>query len=140
MSPLQDDVRHELLILDTGPIRELLLHHAVFQFGFLKLRPHLQWLKTQAQYDRCSEFIATFRRKITSASVVSELHNWIRSTEENGRTMLWNRAYYEFLNMGVTEEVIPLIEMDLEMVAPTAQQTRVWSSWPDGTKSRTLLS
>lgn len=117
MSPLQDDDRRGLLILDTGPIHELLLHRAVFHFGFEKLRPKLQWLTTPASYNRCSELIASFRRKMTSAYVVSELNYWIRKTEDKGQAKLWYRAYSEFRDMGMTEEVTPLLAMDIDMVA-----------------------
>jgi len=117
MSPLRDNDRRELLIVDTGPIRELILHHAVFHFRFQKLRSHLQWLKTQASYDRCSGFIAAFRQKMTSASVVAELDRWIRETEKLGQAKLWNRVYDEFRNMQMQEEAVSLVEMKVDMVA-----------------------
>src|SRR5271166_863463 len=116
MSPLQDDDRHELLILDTGPMRELILGHAVFEFGFERLRRDLTWPTDIEPYNRCSSFIGSFKRRITSASVVSELYYWIRDTEKNGQERLWHRAYEEFRDMGMTEEVIPLAAMDIEMV------------------------
>ncbi len=116
MSPLRDDDRRELLILDTGPIREIILHHAVFHFGFEKLRRDLRWLATQASYDRCSRFVASFRRKMTSASVVSELDYWIRKTEEQGQAKLWNRAYEEFRDMSLYEEAVQLVDVDVDMV------------------------
>lgn len=116
MSPLRDDDKRDLLILDTGPIRELILHHAVFHFGFERLRSSLRWLTTQASYDRCSEFIASFRRKMTSASVVSELDRWIRKTEKYGQERLWHRARDEFRDMDLNEEVVQLIDMNIEMV------------------------
>ena len=116
MSPLRDDDRRDLLILDTGPIRELILHHAVFDFRFEGLRRDLGWLTTPASYHRCSQFIASFKRKMTSASVVSELNNWIRKTEKHGRARLWRRAYDEFRNMEMNEEVIPLAAMNIDMV------------------------
>lgn len=108
--------RRELLILDTGPIHELLLHHAVFEFGFERLRPSLRYLVNAASYDRCSRFIGSFKRKTTSASVVAELNYWIRDTEERGRAKLWHRAYDEFRAMEMNEEVIRLVAMDIEMV------------------------
>lgn len=108
--------RRELLILDTGPIRELILNHAVFHFGFERLRHRLRWLTTPASYARCSEFIASFKLKTTSASVVAELNHWIRETEKHGRARLWRQAYDEFRNMEVNEEVVPLAAMDIEMV------------------------
>lgn len=108
--------RYGLLILDTGPIRELLLHHAVFQFRFERLRPELRCLRTPASYARCSQFIGSFNRKTTSASVVSELNHWIRDTEAHGQERLCHRAYEEFRSMQLNEEVIRLVVMDIEMV------------------------
>lgn len=108
--------RRELLILDTGPIRELILNHAVFHFGFERLRNSLRWLKTPPSYARCSQFIASFKRKTTSASVVAELNLWIRDTEKHGQARLWRQAYEEFRNMEMNEEVVPLVAMDIEMV------------------------
>lgn len=108
--------RRALLILDTGPIRELILNYAVFHFGFERLGSSLRWLTTQASYDRCSEFIASFQRKMTSASVVAELNLWIRDTEKHGQARLWRQAYEEFRNMQTHEEVVPLEAMDIEMV------------------------
>ncbi len=105
------------LILDTGPIRELLLQHAVFDLGFESLRSGLLCLTDQASYSRCSQFIDSFRRRTTSASVVAELSYWIRKTEQHGQEKLWRRAYDEFRAMGMIEEVVPLSTMDIEMVS-----------------------
>jgi len=116
MSPIPDSNRRELLILDSGPIRELLLHHAVFQFRFERLRGSLRCLTTPASYERCSRFIASFRRKATSACVVAELNYWIRATEERGRARLWHRVYDEYRAMDMQEEAISLISMDVDMV------------------------
>ena len=106
----------ELLILDTGPIRELILCHAVLNFGFEGLRADLTCFKDAEPYDRCSRFIGSFNRRITSASVVSELYYWIRRTETQGQEKLWNRVYDEFHGMKMNEEVIRLVDMDIAMV------------------------
>jgi len=106
-----------LLILDTGPIRELVLFHAVSEFHLENLRKTLRYLKDEESYKRCSEYIASFRQMtMTSASVVVELYHWIRDTEPHGRSKLWQRVYEEFRNMGMNEEVVRLLDMDASFV------------------------
>ena len=109
--------RHGLLILDTGPIRELVLFHAVSEFRLENLRRELRFIKEQESYGKCSEFIASFRQMTTtSASVVVELYHWIRETERQGQNKLWGRVAEEFQNMGMDEEVVRLLEMDASFV------------------------
>ncbi len=111
-STVETEHRRELLILDTGPIRELVLFHAVDQYGFLGLRPSLQCIRDRDSYVRCGKFIGSFRTKTTSASVVAELNYWIRKTEITGQEKLWNRVYEEFREMRMDELVVKLLEMD----------------------------
>jgi len=108
--------RCELLILDTGPIRELVGFHAVDRFGFERLRSDLCFISNPESYRMCTQFVASFRRKTTSASVVAELYRWIRETDPKGQAKLWNRVYEDFQNMGMDEEVVRLVEMDLGLV------------------------
>jgi hypothetical protein len=111
-----EQYRRELLILDTGPIRGLVVFHMVDTFRFESLRADLKYFTHRHSYDRCGRFISTFKRKTTSASVVAELHYWIRNTERTGQGKLWNRVYDEFRQMGMDEEVVPLLKMDPELV------------------------
>jgi hypothetical protein len=110
-SSFRPEEKHELLILDTGPIREMVTFHAVEQYRFERLRGDLQLIKDPDSYGRCSKFIESFMRKTTSASVVAELHYWIRNTEDRGQGRLWNRVFEEFREMGMDEEVVKLVEM-----------------------------
>jgi hypothetical protein len=103
--------KRELLILDTGPIREMVTFHAVEQYGFERLRGDLRLIKVSESYGQCNKFIASFMRKTTSASVVAELNYWVRDTERAGQERLWNRVYEEFREMGMDEEVVRLVEM-----------------------------
>jgi hypothetical protein len=103
--------KRELLIFDTGPIREMVTFHAVEQYGFERLREDLRLVRDPQCYGQCSKFIASFRRKTTSASVVAELNYWIRNTERAGQERLWNRIYEEFREMGMDEEVVKLVQM-----------------------------
>jgi hypothetical protein len=43
--------------------------------------------------------------------------NWIRETERTGQERLWNRVYEEFREMGMDEQVVKLLEMDIKLVA-----------------------
>src|ERR1700687_1501692 len=109
--------RHRLLILDTGPIRELVLFHAVSEFRLENLRRSLRFIKDEETYRKCYLYIASFRQMTTtSASVVVELYHWIRETEPYGRSKLWRRVYDEFQSMGMDEEVVRLLDMDVSFV------------------------
>ena len=103
--------KERFLILDTGPIREMVTFHAVEQYGFEGLRGELQFIRDSESYALCSKFIASFLRKTTSASVVAELNYWIQRTDRTGRVRLWNRVHEEFREMGMDEEVVKLLEM-----------------------------
>src|ERR1700691_2685612 len=111
-STFEGEHRRELLILDTGPIRELVLFHAVDQLQFEGLRGNLKWIVEQDAYIRCTQFIGSFHRKTTSASVVAELNCWIRETDRTGRERLWNQVFDEFRGMRMDEEVVKLLELD----------------------------
>lgn len=115
-STFEGEHRRELLILDTGPIRELVLFHAVDQLQFERLRGNLKWIVEQDSYIRCTQFIGSFHKKLTSASVVAELNCWIRETDPTGRERLWNQVFDEFREMGMDEEVVKLLEMDIRSV------------------------
>ena len=101
----------QLLIVDTGIIRELVTFRAVDEFRFMRLHPKLRFIRDRAAYQKCSRFIAEFKRKVTSASVCAELNYWIRGTEDHGQIKLWNLVYEEFRNLGLEEEAIKLTDM-----------------------------
>lgn len=108
--------RSELLILDTGLIRELVLFHAVDRYGFEGLRRDLRFFMDRETRDKCGRFINLFRKKITTASAVAELNYWIRETEKLGQQRLWIRVCEEFKEMNLVEEVVPLGAMDVNLV------------------------
>lgn len=95
----------------------MVLFHAVSEYGFEKLRRSLGFIKDIESYNRCTEFISSFLRVTTSASVVVELYHWIRETDRNGQLKLWNRVYEEFENMKMEEEVVRLLEMNIDLVS-----------------------
>jgi hypothetical protein len=116
-STFETEYRRKLLILDTGPIRELVLFHAVHELGFEGLRQNLHCILDRESYVRSTKFIGSFHGKTTSASVVADLNYWIRKTEITGRERLWNRVYQEFDAMRMDEQVVKLLEMDISRVA-----------------------
>ena len=116
-SSFERDQRRELLVLDTGPIRELVLFHAVHYFRFQNLSSDLKFILRSESYDQCVNFIREFRRKTTSASVVCEINRWIRKTATTGQLKLWKRVYDEFRDMGMDEDVVKLLAMDTLTVA-----------------------
>lgn len=48
---------------------------------------------------------------------MAELHRWIRKTDSSGQKKLWERVYEEFRNIGMDEEVVRLLDMQIELVA-----------------------
>ncbi len=115
-SYLEGYQRQELLILDTGPIRELVTFHAVEHLRFEKLRRHMEFIKDRESYRTCTRFIASFAKRTTSALVAVELHRWIRDTDPGGQGRLWNRVYEEFQQMDMSEEMVQLVGMDGALV------------------------
>lgn len=106
-----------IVIVDTGPIWELVVHYAVNHLGFASLRRKLRHFESTEAYEQCGTFLSSFRKKTTSASVVAQLYNFIRDTEQNGQRLLWKRVYEEFENMGMDEEVVKLLDMDPGLIA-----------------------
>jgi predicted nucleic acid-binding protein len=107
--------RRELLILDTGPIREFVLFNAVYSDGFESLRSELRFFHDEAAVQKYQLFVRSFVRRVTSASVVAELHNWIKHKRD--AKSLWKQAYEDFRERKIAEEVAPLLTMDIDLVA-----------------------
>jgi hypothetical protein len=106
--------RRELLILDTGPIREFVTFQAVHISRFRNLSSELNYLRDSNAIQKYERFVRSFKRRITSASVVAELNYWIR--DNLGRRVLWQRIYDEFIERAIQEEVVPLLKMDVDVV------------------------
>jgi hypothetical protein len=109
--------RRRILIVDTGPIWELVLYHAVNELGFVRLKGSLKHFHSPEDYENCGSFLSGFAKKTTSASVVAELYRRIRDTERMGHARLWRQVYEEFENMGMGEEVVRLLDMEPDLVA-----------------------
>ncbi len=105
------------LILDTGPLWELILYSAVHNLRFRKLESELLYLKTKDSFNKLSEFIAFSKGRVTTPHVVSEISFRIVRTEEKSKASLWNLVYDEFRSMGMDEELFKLLLMPPESVA-----------------------
>jgi len=102
--------------VDTGPIWELILYRAVKELGFTGLRPKLTYFVNSEAYENCGSFLSSFRKKTTSASVVAQLHTFIRGTDRPGQRQLWTQVYDEFEKMGMSEDLVRLLDMDLDLI------------------------
>lgn len=109
--------RPGILIMDTGPIWELILYRAVKELGFAGLKRNLTYFVDSEAYETCGNFLSSFRKKTTSASVVAQLHTFIRGTDRQGRRQLWAQVYDEFEKMGMDEDVVRLLDMDPDLIA-----------------------
>ena len=104
-----------VLILDTGPLWELVLYRAVNALGFYKLRTELRHLATETYYDRLSQFIAGFRQRTTTPQIVSEISSRVMRTERQGHIHIWDVVYNEFA--ALDERLVKLLEMPQALVA-----------------------
>ena len=109
--------RRSILIMDTGPIWELVLYRAVKELGFANLRRDLRYFVSLEAYENCGSFLSAFGKKTTSASVVAELYGRIRGTEQKGHPQLWELVYEEFRNMRMDEDIVRLLDMEPSLVA-----------------------
>ena len=109
--------RRKLLLIDTGPLRELITFQAVFHLGFQQLRNELRFVSVKLAYEAFSHYIGTFQTKSTTASVVAELHSWVRETAPPGRKDIWSLIYDEFRGMGMEEHLVKLLDMPVDLVA-----------------------
>lgn len=115
--PVREAEGLRLLILDTGPIREIVIHKAVFDLKFRSLSSSLTWLKTQDSYSHLSLFISRFRQKFVTCGTVVELHKFIQDTPREGRRDLWGLVCDEFRAMDVNEQIIRLLNLKIENLA-----------------------
>jgi len=109
--------RRKLLLVDTGPLRELITFSAVFDLGFQSLRNQLHFISEKYSYEMFGHYIGSFQRKSTTAAVVVELDRWIRETHPAGREQIWALVYEEFDRMGMDEQMVRLLDMPLNLVA-----------------------
>jgi hypothetical protein len=107
----------QVLIFDTGPLRELVLYSAVHTLKFDTLKGQLRHLRTASSYQRLTEFIASFGKKTTTPHVVAEISSKIIRTERKGQSAIWGLIYTEFSSMGMDEGVLKLLEMPQDLVA-----------------------
>ena len=106
-----------ILLLDTGPLRELVLYAAIRDLGYAGLRRELRFLYSREQYNNLAAFISQYRRRVTTPHVVSEVSAWIIRTVEMGRSNFWSLVFEKFTKMGMDEETLKLLNMPLDLVA-----------------------
>lgn len=107
---------NHLLILDTGPLWELVLYGCVVRLGFEKRRTDLTFVRETRQYDRLSSFIGSFRKRTTTPGVIAEISRRIQDTRP-GHSAVWVLFRNELVQMGMEEELIKLLEMPTELVS-----------------------
>jgi hypothetical protein len=105
------------VIVDTGPIWELVLYRAVKELSFASLGRDLKHFVSSEAYENCGSFLSSFKKRTTSAAVVAELYLKIRGTQQNGHPQLWNLVYEEFRSMSMDEDVVKLLDMQADLVA-----------------------
>ncbi|HEY6348170.1 MAG TPA: hypothetical protein VI636_02050 [Candidatus Angelobacter sp.] len=122
-------MNRRLLVLDTGPVQELVNYQAVHNLGFQGLRTGLKFFRDKEGYVRFARFIAAFHQKTTTTSVIVELHRWIQKTDKAGQPRIWSLVYDEFRGMGMQEEAIKLLEMPKIWLVDMARRTAVYFVW-----------
>jgi len=111
------NIERNVLIFDTGPLRELILYEAVHTLGFKRLAPDLLHLRSDTDRNRLSQFISGFQNRTTTPQVVAEISSWVQRTDSQGRANIWAVVYREFQGMGMDERLIKLLEMPRDLVA-----------------------
>ncbi len=107
----------EILLLDTGPLRELILYAAVENLGFASQGRNLQFLQSEGHYKNLATFISNFKERLTTPHVISEISTWIVRTFDSGRSDIWRSVFDEFRRMRMNEETYELLNMPVELVA-----------------------
>ena len=106
----------QTLILDTGPLWELVLYSAVHDLGYASLDPDLKYLRSRERYDRLTAFIAQFGNRVTTPHVVAEISAWTIRKIQFGRDRFWKVIYSEFRRMGMDENTLTLLSMPEDLV------------------------
>ena len=110
-------IETKILVLDTGPLWELVLYSAADHFRSAYLLEQIQHLRSKDHYENLTAFIACFQRRITTPHVVAEISKRIRDTEKVGHAKFWELVYGEFEKMGMDEESLELLQMPQGLVA-----------------------
>lgn len=106
-----------VLILDTGPLWELILYSAVHELHFKRLEPELRFVRTTLEYERLKKFISAFVIKTTTPHVVAEISRKTRETERKGHARIWRLVYEEFEGLRIDEKLVKLLGMPQDLVA-----------------------
>jgi hypothetical protein len=109
--------RKKLILLDTGPLRELITYQAVFRLRFRNLRKELQFIRESIPYEMLAAYLRSFQNVSTTPSVIAELGRWIQKTGASGQERLWSLVYDELRALGLEEQMVKLLDMPRELVA-----------------------
>jgi hypothetical protein len=117
MSTTPNINEQQILIFDTGPLRELILYSAVHNLGFQLLKGELHHLTERAYHTRLTEFINRFPQRTTSSQVVSEIGAWIHNkTMKSGHANIWRIVRDEFKSMGMDEAALKFLDMHFDLI------------------------
>jgi len=106
----------QVLIIDTGPLWELVLYSAVHELGFTRLSSDIVHLRDRDAFQKLTEFIARFRTRTTSPHVVAEISRHLQTTQKKGHLNLWEITCRQFSAMGLDEKLVKLLEMPSELL------------------------
>lgn len=109
-------IQPSTLILDTGPLWELILYAAVHDLGYARLEPDLQFLRSGEGYRNLTAYLAQFRYRMTTPHVVAEMSARIYREIKNGQEEVWKLVYSEFTKMGMDEKTLRLLLMPEDLV------------------------
>jgi hypothetical protein len=108
----------KLLIFDTGPLWEYIVYVAVDNRRFTSLSGELHHVTNRAQFEKLYQFISSYPARTTTAHVVAEISRRIRNAKrrEKERLGLWEIVFGAFRDLGISEKLVLLSEMELEVV------------------------
>ncbi len=101
--------RSKTLILDTGPLWELILHRAMEERFHQGLK--VQFLREKIHYDRLATFLDEFSKKMTTPHVVAEISGHIKRGIDRRKEDFWRIVFEEFKGMHMDENLIKLLDM-----------------------------
>jgi hypothetical protein len=108
----------KLLIFDTGPLWEYVVYVAVDNRRFTSLGGELPHVRNRTQFEKLYKFISSFPARTTTAHVVAEISRRIRNAKrkEEERLGLWEIVFGAFRDLGISEKLVLLSDMELEVV------------------------
>jgi hypothetical protein len=118
MSESYEFTPSRLLIFDTGPLWEYIVYVAVDNRRFTSLSGELHHVRNKVQFEKLYQFISSYSARTTTTHVVAEISRRIRNAKrgEKERIGLWEIVFGAFRDLGISENLVILSEMELEIV------------------------